>query len=88
MSYVAVDKQGKVADGKRDAVDMSLKPETYERVLAGGHSACSRGSNCRRAATSSAWRRGRAAARTGSVHYDLIVPDFATDAAQHERPRA
>ncbi len=36
ISYVAVDRQGKVAGGNRERVELSLKPETYDRVLKDG----------------------------------------------------
>ena len=36
-------------------------------------------SSCRRAPTSSAWRRATSGGTIGSVHYDLVVPDFAKE---------
>jgi VWFA-related protein len=78
MSYMALDKQGKVADGKRDAVALSFKPETYRRVLESGMRVQSRlelppGSYQLRVAVR------ESGGRTGSVFYDLFVPDFAKD---------
>jgi VWFA-related protein len=78
MSYVAVGKQGKVADGKRDRVELSFKPETYRRVLEAGMRVQSRlelppGSYQLRVAVR------ESGGRTGSVFYDLSVPDFAKD---------
>jgi hypothetical protein len=75
LSYVAVDKGGKVAAGNRDSIDMSLKRDTYQRVLQAGFRVQSRlelppGSYQLRVAA----REG--GGRAGSVHYDLIVPDF------------
>jgi hypothetical protein len=75
ISYVAVDKQGKVAAGNRNSIDMALKRDTYERVLQAGFRVQSRlelppGSYQLRVAA----REG--GGRTGSVHYDLLVPDF------------
>jgi VWFA-related protein len=75
VSYVAVDKQGKVAAGNRDSISMSLKRDTYQRVLQSGFRVQSRlelppGSYQLRVAA----REG--GGRAGSVHYDLIVPDF------------
>jgi VWFA-related protein len=78
MSYTAVNKQGKVAGGKRDSVDIALRPETHDRVQAAGV----------RVQTSLELPPGsyqlRVAARQsdgriGSVHYDLLVPDFAKE---------
>ena len=78
MSYMAVDKQGKVADGKRDSVALSFKPETYKRVVEAGMRVQSRlellpGSYQLRVAVK------ESGGRTGSVFYDLFVPDFAKD---------
>ena len=78
MSYMAVDKQGKVADGKRDSVTLSFKPETYKRMLEAGLRVQSRlelppGSYQLRVAVR------ESGGRTGSVFYDLFVPDFAKD---------
>jgi hypothetical protein len=75
MSFVAINKQGKVTDGKRDVVDLSLKPETYQRVLQAGFRVLTRmelppGTYQLRVAA-----RNRIGT-TGSVHYDLVVPDF------------
>jgi VWFA-related protein len=75
MSYVVINKQGKMTDGKRDFVDLSLKPETYQRVLQSGFRVLTRielppGVYQLRVAA----REG--SGRTGSVHYDLVVPDF------------
>ena len=78
MSYVAVGKQGKVVDGKRDAVALSFKPDTYRRVLESGMRVQSRlelppGSYQLRVAVR------ESGGKTGSVFYDLFVPDFAKD---------
>jgi VWFA-related protein len=76
VSYMAVDKQGKVAGGNRDKVDLSLKPETYRRVLQAGVRVQNR------LELAPGQYQLRVAAReeggkSGSVHYDLTVPDFA-----------
>lgn len=75
ISYIAVDKQGKVAAGTRDSIDLQLKPETYQRVMQAGFRVQTRlelppGSYQLRVAA----REG--GGKTGSVHYDLTVPDF------------
>ncbi len=60
MSYTAVNKQGKVAGGKRDSVDLALKPETHARVMETGiRVQTSTGPAARRVPAS----RGRAAKR-------------------------
>lgn len=76
LSYVAINKQGKVSDGKRDYIDLSLKPETYKRVLQSGFRVLARlelppGTYQLRVAAKAIGGGG-----TGSVHYDLVVPDF------------
>jgi VWFA-related protein len=78
MSYSAVNRQGKVAGGKRDSVDLALRPETHARVREAGV----------RVQTSLALAPGayqlrvvarQSDGRIGSVHYDLLVPDFAKE---------
>ena len=86
MSYMALDKQGKVADGKRDAVALSFKPETYRRVLESGMRVQSRlelppGSYQLRVAVR------ESGGRTGSVFYDLVRARFREGSAQHQRSR-
>jgi VWFA-related protein len=78
MSYVAINKQGKVAAGNRDSVDMSLKPDTHARVLQAGFRVQARlelppGTYQLRVAARDS------GGKTGSVHYDLVVPDFAKE---------
>ena len=78
MSYVAINQQGKMTDGKRDFVDLSLKPETHTRVLQSGFRVLTR------IELPPGTYQLRVAARasgggTGSVHYDLVVPDFLKD---------
>jgi VWFA-related protein len=75
MSYVAINSQGKMVGGKRDFVDLSLKPETYQRVLESGFRVLTRlelppGTYQLRVAAKAG------VGGTGSVHYDLVVPDF------------
>jgi len=75
ISYVAIDQQGKVAGGNRERVELSLTPETYERVMAGGFRLLSRfelapGKYQLRVAAQ------EAGGRLGSVYYDLDVPDY------------
>ena len=78
MSYSAVNKQGKVTGGKRDSVDLALRPETHARVQQSGV----------RVQTSLELPPGayqlrvvarQSDGRIGSVHYDLLVPDFAKE---------
>lgn len=78
LSYIAVDKNGKMAAGNRDSLNMTLKPETYQRVMQMGFRVQSRlelppGAYQLRLAA----REG--GGKLGSVHYDLVVPDFAKE---------
>jgi len=75
VSYIAIDKNGKVAAGNRDTLNMSLKPDTYQRVAQTAFRVQSRlelepGKYQLRIAA----REG--GGRIGSVFYDLVVPDF------------
>jgi VWFA-related protein len=78
LAYSAVDKDGKVAAGNRNSIDMSLKADTHARVEQSGFRVQTRlelapGKYQLRVA---ARDRG---AKVGSVHYDLVVPDFLKD---------
>lgn len=78
MSYTAVNKQGKVAGGKRDSVDLALRPETHARVQEAGV----RVQSSLQLAPGSYQLRvvaRQSDGRIGSVHYDLLVPDFAKE---------
>lgn len=78
VSAIAVDSQGKVRGGIRDTVDLSLRPETYERLLQAGFRIQSRfevppGRYQLRVAVR------ESGGKIGSVYYDLVVPDFAKE---------
>ncbi len=76
VSYLLIDAQGKVKAGSRESVNMTLKPDTYERVQRAGFRVQMR------AAVPPGRYQLRVAARetnggrTGAVYYDLDVPDF------------
>ncbi len=75
LSVMAIDPQGKVRGGKRETVDLSLRPETYQRVQQIGFRIQSSvevppGRYQFRVAV------GEPGGRVGSVHYDLEIPDF------------
>jgi hypothetical protein len=75
MAHTATDSKGKVIPGERQSVNLSLKPDTYERVKANGFRLVSQlnlapGRYQVRVAASN--RSGKA----GSVLYDIDVPDF------------
>ena len=79
VAYSAVSRSGKVFPGDRHNVKLTLKPETYERVQAGGIHVVSQVSlppgryQLRVAA-------GNRTGTSGSVLYDLEVPDFTKEA--------
>ena len=75
LSMIAIDNRGKVQGGDRQTIDLKLKPETHQRVLAGGFRMISR------VELPPGRYQLRVAAResgglVGSVLYDLEVPDF------------
>ena len=75
MAHTATDSKGKVIPGERQSVNLSLKPDTYERAKASGFRVVSQlnlapGRYQVRVAASN--RSGKA----GSVLYDIDVPDF------------
>jgi VWFA-related protein len=75
VSYSAVDTNGKVFPGDRHTVNLTLKPDTLERVKARGVRVLSQmalppGRYQLRVAA------GNATGKVGSVLYDLEVPDF------------
>lgn len=76
VSYVAVNSEGKVAGGNREIIDLTVKPDTYKKVLESGFRLQSRfelppGSYQLRVGA-----REAGGGRLGSVYYDLVVPDF------------
>jgi VWFA-related protein len=76
VSMIAVDTQGKIRAGDRNTVDLNLRPQTHQAVLAGGFRVLHRlelapGRYQLRVAAK------EAGGLVGSVLYDLEVPDFA-----------
>ncbi len=75
MAHTATDSRGKVIPGERHSVNLSLKPDTYERVKASGFRVLSQlnlppGRYQMRVAA------GNRSGKAGSVLYDIDVPDF------------
>jgi VWFA-related protein len=75
LAYTATDSRGKVMPGERNTVTLSLKPDTFERAKAHGFRVISQvnlapGRYQVRVAASN--RSGK----SGSVLYDIDVPDF------------
>ncbi len=78
LSVIAIDSQGKVLGGTRDSANLSLRPETFARVQQYGFRLQSRfdlepGRYQLRVGLKDA------AGKVGSVHYDLVVPDFSKE---------
>jgi VWFA-related protein len=80
MAFAAVDHNGKVFSGDRNTLNLNLKPETVTRLRAGGFRVISTielppGRYQLRIAA----REGNTR-RSGSVSYDVEVPDFSKEA--------
>mgnify|MGYP001612112611 FL=1 len=78
MSYLAINEQGKVAGGNRESLNMALKPDTYRQVMRTGFRMQSTFDLPPGKYTLKLAAR-ESGGRAGSVHYDLIVPDFAKE---------
>jgi VWFA-related protein len=79
LAFYGIDDQGKPSTGTHTMLRLALKPETLQRVKAGGLRA-----NTRLAVAPGRYQvrigaREEASARLGSVFYDLQVPDFTKD---------
>ena len=75
VAYAALDTNGKIFPGSTHAVDLAMKPETFERVKARGFRVLTQmdlppGRYQLRVAA------GNAGGKVGSVLYDIEVPDF------------
>lgn len=78
LSVIAIDAQGKVLGGTRDAAALALRPETFARVQQYGFRLQSRfdldpGRYQLRVALKDE------SGKVGSVHYDMVVPDFSKE---------
>jgi VWFA-related protein len=75
LAFVAVDTKGKLHSGDRNTINLALKPETFARVKSNGFRVTSQmdlppGRYQLRVASA------ESGGRSGSVLYDLEVPDF------------
>jgi hypothetical protein len=80
ISVIAIDRDAKIKDGGRDVVQLKLKPQTREAVARAGIRISRRlelppGNFQLRVGV-----RDGGTGATGSVLYDLVVPDFPKDA--------
>jgi len=79
LSFFSVNDQGKSQKGTRSEVDLTLRPETYQRVRATGMRLNPRITLPPGRYQVRIGARETGAGRTGSVFYDLQVPDFSKD---------
>jgi hypothetical protein len=79
LSFFGINQEGRAQRGTRSELNLKLRPETYERVRAHGLRA-----NPRIVLEPGRYQirvgaRDRVERQTGSVFYDLVVPDFRKD---------
>lgn len=79
ISFFALNEDGKAQRGTRSALNMAIRPETYQRVKALGLRL-----NARTAFAPGRYQlrvgaRDPLGGKSGTVFYDLIVPDFTKD---------
>lgn len=79
VSFFGINEQGKAGTGIRKELDLTLKPETQERVKAYGIRLNPRLSLAPGRYQMRIGVRETAGGQNGSVFYDLIVPDFRND---------
>jgi hypothetical protein len=80
-AIIAVNEKGEFLDGDRHTMDLRLRPQTHQAVVANGVRLLFRLENLapgRYQIRAAAHESGRDAA--GSVYYDVVVPNFAEDA--------
>jgi VWFA-related protein len=75
FAYTATDSRGKIVPGERHSVNLSLKPDTYERVKAAGFRLVSQ-VNLAPGRYQLRVAAGNRSGKAGSVLYDIDVPDF------------
>ena len=75
MIWSATNSEGKIFPGERHNIDLTLKPDTAERVKAGGFRVLSQ-ANLPPGRYQLRVAVGTATGKAGSVLYDLEVPDF------------
>jgi VWFA-related protein len=79
VSIIAIDQQGKFRGGDQHSLDMTLKPETYERVQEGGFRVLSRVNLPPGRYQVRVAGHESGGGRLGSVYTELVVPDFAKE---------
>ena len=79
LSLIAVDQSGKVKGGARNSAKLDLRPQTHALLMQHGVRFTSRVSVPPGRYQFRIAAREENAGRTGSVMYDLVVPDFSDD---------
>jgi len=79
VAFFSLNAQGKAQSGTRSVLNLTLRPETLQRVKAGGMRANQRISLAPGRYQLRIGAREEASKRVGSVFYDLQVPDFSKD---------
>jgi VWFA-related protein len=79
LSFFSINEAGKAQRGTRSEVDLTLKPETVDRVRAAGFRLNSRMDLAPGRYQVRVGAREALGGQTGSVFYDLEVPDFRKD---------
>lgn len=79
LSFFSLSQQGKAQKGVRSELTLTLRPETYERVRLNGVRMNPRITLAPGRYQIRIGTRESGAGHTGSVFYDLVVPDFTKD---------
>jgi len=79
LSYFPLDEQGKGQHGMRNEIELTLRPDTYQRVRQVGLRLNPRIALAPGAINCASGVRELGAGLLGTVFYDLVVPDFAKD---------
>ena len=79
VSVLAIDTAGKVRGGDRSVLNLGLRPETHERVVAAGLRTQTRLELEPGRYQIRVGARETGGGRVGTVNYDLLVPDFSKE---------
>ena len=79
VSFFALDEDARAQRGTRAALNLAIRPDTYQRVKALGVRLNSRTAMAAGRYQLRVGARNPVSGRTGTVFYDVIVPDFSKD---------
>lgn len=79
VSFFALDEDARAQRGTRTALNLAIRPDTYQRVKALGIRLNSRTAMAVGRYQLRVGARNPVSGRTGTVFYDVIVPDFSKD---------